>query len=87
MPPINPGMTESQTKSKSPQNSNFHSFTSNLSFSEIFDNFDQVWLGVDSQRALETLILIRLLEWVETNAIVKIIKFSVQQLFMGQNRS
>ena len=37
---VNPGLTESQTKSKFPQNSIFHSFTSSLSFSEIFGNFD-----------------------------------------------
>ena len=35
----------------------------------------------------KTLILIQLLERVETNAIVKIIKFSFQRLFIGQNQS
>ena len=35
----------------------------------------------------KTLILIWLLEQVETNAILKIIKFSFQRLFMGRNRS
>jgi len=39
---VNLGLTESQTKLKSPQNIAFHSFTSNPSFLEIFDNFDQV---------------------------------------------
>ena len=37
--------------------------------------------------ALETLISIQLSERVETNAIDKIIKFIVQRLFMGRNRS
>ena len=37
--------------------------------------------------ALETLILIRPIERVETNAIVKIIKFSFQRLLMGKNQS
>ena len=32
---------------KPSQNSIFHSFTSNLSFLESFDNFDQVWFEVD----------------------------------------
>ena len=84
---VNPGLTESQTKSKSPQNKTFHSFKSNKSFSEIFGNFNQVWLRVDSRQALETLILIQESERVETNGIAKIIKFSVQRLFMGQNQS
>ena len=87
MPLVNPRLTESQIKSKSLQNSTFQSFTSNPSFSEIFGNFDQVWLTIDSWRALETLILIRLSKRVETNAIAKIIKFSVQWLFMGWNQS
>ena len=42
MPLVNPGLTESQIKSKSLQNSTFQSFTSNPSFSEIFGKFDQV---------------------------------------------
>ena len=42
MPLVNLGMTESQTKSKSPQNNTFNIFTSNLSFLEIFGNCDQV---------------------------------------------
>ena len=33
----------------------------------------------------KTLILIQLLEWVEAKAIVKIIQFSFQRLFMGRN--
>ena len=41
----------------------------------------QSWMG------LKILILIQLLERVETNVIVKIIKFSFQWLFMGQNWS
>ena len=40
MPLVNPGLIECQTKSKSPQNSTFHSFTSNPCFSEIFGKFD-----------------------------------------------
>ena len=60
-----------------------HGFISNLSSSEIFGNFDQVWLPI----GLETLILIWSLERVETNVIAKIIKFLVQKLFMGWNRS
>ena len=60
MPLVNSKLTESQTKSKSPKNSTFHSFTSNPIILEIFGNFDQVWPRVDSRRALETLILIPL---------------------------
>ena len=41
------GLTKGQTKSKLSQNNIFHSFTLNPSFSEIFNNFDQVWLEVD----------------------------------------
>ena len=77
MPLVNPSLTKSQTKSKFPLKNTFHSFISNPSFLEIFGNFDQVWLEVDSQRALETLILIWLSKRVETNVIVKITKFSV----------
>ena len=84
MPLVNSELTECQTKSKSSQNNIFHSFTSNLSFSETFGKFDQIWPGVDFQRALETLILIQPSERVETNVIAKIIKFSIQKLFMGQ---
>ena len=36
------GLTEGQTRSKATQNNTFHGFTSNSSFLEIFDNFDQV---------------------------------------------
>ena len=78
MPPVNLGLIEGQTRSKSSQNNIFYSFTSNLSFSEIFGKFDKVWPGVDSWWAPETLILIQPSEWVETNAIANIIKFSVQ---------
>ena len=39
---ISPRLAESQTRSKSPQNITFLSFTSNPNFSEIFGNFDQV---------------------------------------------
>ena len=84
---VNLGLTKCQTRSKPSQNNTFDSFPSNLSFSEIFGNFDQILLRVDSRRALKTLILIRSSEQVETNVIVKIIKFSIQRLFMGQNRS
>ena len=83
MPLVNLGLTEGQMRSKPSQNNTFHSFALNLSFSEIFGNFDQV----DSRRALETIILIWPLERVENNIIVKIIKFSIQWLFMGQNRN
>ena len=74
MPLVNLGLTEGQMRSKPSQNNTFHSFALNLSFSEIFGNFDQV----DSRRALETIILIWPLERVENNIIVKIIKFSIQ---------
>ena len=47
MPLVNLRLTEGQMKSKPSQNNIFHSFTSNLSFSEIFNNFDQIWPGVD----------------------------------------
>ena len=40
MPPVNLGLIEGQTRSKSSQNNTFHSFTSNLSFLEIFGKFD-----------------------------------------------
>ena len=36
---VNLGLTESQTRLKPSQNNTFHSFTSNLSFLEIFGNF------------------------------------------------
>ena len=42
-PLVNPRLTESKKKSKSPQNITFHSFTSNPSSSDIFSNFDQIW--------------------------------------------
>ena len=87
MPLVNPKLTKGQTRSKSSQNKIFHGFISNPSSSKIFGNFDQVWPGVDSRWAPKTLILIWLLEQVKTNAIAKIIKFSFQRLFMGQNRS
>ena len=48
MPLDNPRLIEGQTKSKSSQNNIFHGFISDLSFSKIFSNFDQVWLVVDS---------------------------------------
>ena len=44
---VNLGLTEGQTMSKSIQNNTFHSFSSNLSFSDIFSHFDQVWPEVD----------------------------------------
>ena len=84
MPIVNLGLAESQTRSKSPQNSTFHSFTSKLRFLEIFGNFDQVWLGVDSWWAPKILILIWPSERVEPNAIAKIIKFSFQRLLIGR---
>ena len=37
-----PWLTKSQSWSKSSQNNIFHVFTSNLSYSDIFVNFDQV---------------------------------------------
>ena len=40
MPSVNLGLIESQKRSKPSQNNIFNSFTSNLSFSEIFGNFD-----------------------------------------------
>ena len=83
MPLVNPRLTEGQTRSKSSQKNIVHGFISNLSSLEIFGNFDQVWLPI----GLETLILIRPSEQVETNVIVKIIKFSIQRLFMGRNQS
>ena len=79
MPLVNLGLTKGQTRSKSLQN-NIHGFISNPISLEIFSTFDSQW-------ALETQILIRMLEWFETNSIAKIIKFSFQRLFMGQNRS
>ena len=39
---VNPRSTEGQMKSKLSQNNTFHSFTSNLSFLEIFGKFDLV---------------------------------------------
>ena len=81
------GLSKSQTRSKSSQNNIFYGFTSNPSYSETFVNFNQVWLEVDSWWVSETLILIWPLEWVETNSITMIIKFSFQRLFMGQNGS
>ena len=44
IPLVNSRLTESQMKSKSLQNTTFHSFTSNPSFLEFFGNFNQVWL-------------------------------------------
>ena len=64
--------------------------TSKPSFSEIFNNFDQFLLSLTQSRSWvgpKTLILIRLSEQVETNAITNIIKISYQRLFMGQNWS
>ena len=40
-----------------------------------------------TSRALETVILIKLLEQLETSTIAKIIKFHIQQLFMACNWS
>ena len=45
------GAPEVNFSAKPSQNNTFHNFTSNPSFSKIFDNFDQVWpswLEVDS---------------------------------------
>ena len=86
-PLVDLGLSKSLTMSKSSQNNIFHSFISNPSYSETFINFNQVWLEVDSWWVSETLILIWPLEWVETNSITMIIKFSFQRLFMGQNGS
>ena len=83
MPLVNPRLTKGQTRSKSSQNNIFHGFISNLKSSKIFSNFDQVWLEFNSRWALETLIFIWSSKQVETNAIVKIIKFPFQWLFMG----
>ena len=47
MPLVNLELIEGQTRSKSTQNNNFHSFSSNPNFSKIFNYFDQVWLEVD----------------------------------------
>ena len=82
MPLVNLGLTKGQTMSKSSQNSTFHGFSPNPSFSEVLTTltkFDQKLTLVGPK----TLILIQPSEWVETNAIVKIIKFSFQRLFMG----
>ena len=68
----------------------FQNFTSNSSFSKIFSSFDWVWPSLTRSRPRvgpKTLILIRQSNRVETNTIVKIIEFSFQWLFMGQNRS
>ena len=57
---------------------------------ELFGDFRHLWPSLTwrwLKRAPEILILIRLSKQVETNAIEKIIKFSFQPLFMGQNRS
>ena len=89
-PLVNPGLAEGQTRLKPSKNNTFHSFTSSPSFSKVFGNFNQVWLSLTLSWfpiGLETLILIRPSERVETNVIAKIIKFSVQRLFMGRNRS
>ena len=42
-----PWVDQRSNKVKIPQNNIFHGFISNLSSSEIFSNFDQVWLGVN----------------------------------------
>ena len=87
---VNLGLTKSQTRSKSSQNKNFHDFLSNPSFSKIFGYFDQVWLSLTrswSRVGRKTLILIQPLKRVRFKVITKIIKFSFQRLFMGQNRS
>ena len=44
-------LTKGQMRSKPSQNNIFHSFTPNLSFSEIYDNFEQVWPEVDPEWA------------------------------------
>ena len=49
MPLANPRLTGSQSWSKSFQNNIFHVSTTNLSYSMIFVNFDQVWTEVDSR--------------------------------------
>ena len=45
---FNQRSNEVQTRKKT---TIFHNFTSNPSFSEIFNNFDQVWLEVDPRWA------------------------------------
>ena len=45
------GLTKGQMWSELSRNNIFHSFTSNLSFLDIFDNFDQVWPEVDPRWA------------------------------------
>ena len=45
------GLTKGQTRSKLSQNNVFHSFTPNSSFSNIFNNFDQVWPEVNPRWA------------------------------------
>ena len=77
------GSIKGQTWSELSQNNIFHSFTSNLSFSEIFNKLWPSLTWSQSRVGPKTLILIRLPERVETNAIVNIIEFSFQRLFMG----
>ena len=48
---VNLGLIEGQTRSKSSQNNTFQGFWSNLSFSEIFGYYDQVWPEVDPRWA------------------------------------
>ena len=68
--PYNLRLIEGQMKSKPSQNNIFHNFTSNPSFSKIFNNFDlELTLG-----GPKTLILIWPSELVETNAIARAIK-------------
>ena len=50
-PLVNLRLIESQATSKSSQNNTFHGFSLNLSFLEIFGNFDQVWPKVDPRWA------------------------------------
>ena len=52
-------------------------------FCQLQPSLTRSWLS----RALETLILIRPLEWVETSVNTNIIESNFQWLFMGQNRS
>ena len=53
MPLVKLGLNEGQTRSKSTQNNNSHSFSPNASFSEIFSHFDQVWPKIDFRWAQE----------------------------------
>ena len=79
MPLVNPTLTKSQMMSKSSQNNIFMVLHQTWATRRLFSSLtevDQVWPKVDPRQAIETLILIWQSEWVETNTIVKIIKFS-----------